>query len=121
MIKYGLSPTICEQRGVLTGMTGEWRERKPEDIRKWFELLSRTFEELNNFPPDGDLYQFIGGTVRHLVPESTIILVNTFDQNAKTITLHAVDGLGPRQPEIEKILGRPLKGLTLPVPDQGTA
>lgn len=118
MIKYRLSPTICQQRQVLTGMTVEWRERKPEDIRKWFELLSHTFEELNNFPPDGDLYQFIGATIRHLVPESTIILVNTFDQDAKTITLHAVDGLGSRQPEIERILCRPLKGLTLPVPDQ---
>ena len=99
-------------------MTEERRGRKPEDFRKWFELLSRTFEELNNFPPDGDLYQFIGGTLRHLVPESTIILVNTFDQDAKTITLHAVEGLELRQPEIEKILCRRLKGLTLPVPDQ---
>ena len=102
-------------------MAGERKGRKPEDFRKWFELLSRTFEKLNNFPPDGDLYEFIGGTLRHLVPESTIILVNTFDQDARTITLHAVEGLGPRQPEIEKILCRPLKGLTLPVPDQGTA
>jgi len=99
-------------------MTGERMGREPEDFRKWFELLSRTFEELNNFPPDGDLYQFTGATLRHLVPERTIILVNTFNQDAKTITLHAVEGLGSRQPEIEKILCRPLKGLTLPVPDQ---
>ncbi len=117
MIKYPLSPNICKQHWDLTGMTGGTRVRKPEDFRKWFELLSQTFEELNNFPPEGDLYEFIGGTLRHLVPESTIILVNTFDQDAKTITLHAIDGLGPRQPEIEKILCRPLKGLTLPVPD----
>jgi PAS domain S-box-containing protein len=98
-------------------MTEKARARKPEDFRKWFELLSRTFEDLNNFSPEDDLYEFIGGTLGHLVPESTIILVNTFDQDAKTITLHAVKGLGARQPEIEKILCRPLKGLTLPVPD----
>jgi len=99
-------------------MTEKARVRKPEEFRKWFELVSHTFEDLNNFSPEGDLYEFIGGTLRHLVPENTIILVNTFDQDARTITLHAVEGLGPRQPEIEKILCYPLKGLTLPVPDQ---
>jgi len=99
-------------------MTGEKMDRKPQDFRKWFELLSRTFEDLNNFPPDGDLYEFIGVTLRHLAPESTIILVNTFDQEVKTVTVHAVEGLGIRQPDIERILSRPLKGLTFPVPDQ---
>jgi PAS domain S-box-containing protein len=98
-------------------MTEKARARKPEDFRKWFELLSHTFDDLNNFSPEGDLYEFIGGTLGHLVPESTIIIVSTFDQDARTITLHAVKGLGARQPEIEKILCRPLKGLTLPVPD----
>jgi PAS domain S-box-containing protein len=92
--------------------------KKPQDFRKWFELLSRTFEELNNFPPDGDLYEFIGGTLRHIAPESTIILVSTFDHDTKTITVHAVEGLGPRQPDIERILCCPLKGLTFSVPDQ---
>jgi len=99
-------------------MTGETLERKPQDFRKWFEVLSRTFEDLNNFPPEGDLYQFIGGTLRHFVPENTIIVVSTFDPDAKTVTLHAVEGLGIRQPEVERILGRSLKGMTFPVPDQ---
>jgi PAS domain S-box-containing protein len=117
MIKYHHSPTIIKSTGY-DGVTGETIKRTPQEFRKWFELLSRTFDELNNFPHGGDLYRFMGETLRHFVPESTIILVSAFDQDAKTVTLHAVEGLGPRQPEIEKILCRPLNGLTLPVPDQ---
>jgi PAS domain S-box-containing protein len=98
-------------------MTGEKMILKPQDFRKWFELLSRTFEELNNFPHDGDLYEFIGEILRHIAPEGTIILINTFDRDAKTVTLHAVKGLGPRQPDIERILCSHLKGLTFSVPD----
>ena len=91
--------------------------RKLQDYRKWFELLSRTIEELNNFPPGGDLYAFIGGTLIHLAPEDTIILVNTFDESTKTITVHAVEGLGTRLPDIEALLCCRLNGLTFSVPD----
>jgi PAS domain S-box-containing protein len=91
---------------------------KPQDYRKWFELLSRTVDELNNFPPDGDLYAFIAGTLKHIAPEDTIIFVNSFDLDTKTITCNAVEGLGSRQPDIEAILCRPLKGLAFSVPDR---
>lgn len=91
---------------------------KPQDYRKWFELLSRTVEELNNFPPDGDIYAFIAGTLKHITPEDTIISINSFDQDTKTITINAIEGLGPRQPDIEAILCRPLNGLGFSVPDQ---
>jgi len=117
MIKYPHSPTNIESTGY-DGVTVETMKRTPQDFRKWFELLSRTFDELNNFPPNGDLYGFMGQTLRHFVPESTIILVSTFDRDAKTVTLHAVEGLGIRQSEVERILCRPLKGMTFPVPDQ---
>ncbi len=91
---------------------------KPQDYRKWFELLSRTFEELNNFPPDGDIYAFIAGTLKHITPEDTIISINSFDQDTKTITINVVEGLGQRQPDIEAILCRPLNGLAFSVPDR---
>jgi len=99
-------------------MTGEMKSGKPQDYRKWFELLSRTVEELNNFPPGGDVYTFIAGTLRHLAPEGTVILVNSFDPATKTISQRAVEGLGSRLAGVEEILGRSLSGLTLPVPDQ---
>ena len=99
-------------------MTGKKMVRKPQDYRKWFELLSRTVEELNNFPQGGDLYTFIATTLRYIAPEDTVILINSFDYNTKTITQRAVEGLGSRLTDIETILGRSLEGLALPVPDQ---
>jgi len=91
---------------------------KPQDYRRWFELLSRTVEDLNNFPPEGDMYAFIAGTLKHIVPENTIIFINTFNHDTRTITVDAVEGLGPRQPDIEAILCRPLQGLGFSVPDR---
>lgn len=99
-------------------MTGEMMSGEPQDYRKWFELLSRTVEELNNFPPGGDVHAFIAGTLRHIAPEGTVILVNSFDPVTKTISQRAVEGLGSQLAGIEEILGRSLSGLTLPVPDQ---
>ncbi len=60
----------------------------------------------------------IAGTLRHIAPEGTVILVNSFDPAMKTISQRAVEGLGSRLAGIEGILGRSLYGLTLPVPDQ---
>ena len=91
---------------------------KPQDYKKYFELLSRTVEELNGFPPEGDIYAFIAGTLSHITPEDTIILVNSFDQDTKIITLQAIEGFGPRQSDIEAIIQRPLKGLAFSVPNQ---
>jgi PAS domain S-box-containing protein len=91
---------------------------KPQNYRKWFELLSRTVEELNNFPPDGDIYAFIAGTLKHITPEDTLIFINSFDQDTRTITVHTVEGLGQRQQDIEAILCRVLNGLAFLVPDQ---
>ncbi len=91
---------------------------KPHDYRKWFELLSRTVEELNNFPPEGDIHAFMAGTLKHIAPEGTIIFINSFDHVTRTITVNAVEGLGPRQSGIEAILSRPLNGLGFLVPDR---
>jgi len=91
---------------------------KPQDYRKWFELLSRTVEELNNFLPDGDIYAFMAGKLRHITPEDTIIFINSFDQDARTITVNAIEGLGVRQPDIESILCLSLNGLSFPVPER---
>jgi PAS domain S-box-containing protein len=91
---------------------------KPQDYRKWFELLSRTVEELNNFPPDGDIYGFMARTLKDIAPEDTIIFINAFDQEKRTITVNAVEGIGPQQPDIEAILCRPLNGYAFSVPDR---
>jgi PAS domain S-box-containing protein len=99
-------------------MMGKMRGKRPQDYQKWFELLSQTIEELNNFPPGGDLYTFIADTLKPIAPDDTVILVNSFDYDTKTITQRAVVGLGSRLTAVEEILGRSLNGLALPVPDQ---
>jgi PAS domain S-box-containing protein len=91
---------------------------KPQDYRKWFELLSRTIDELNNFPSEGDIYTFMAGKLKHMVPEGTIIFINAFNQETRYIGVKAVEGLGSRQTEIEAILGQPLNGLGFSVPDR---
>ena len=91
---------------------------KPQDYRKWFELLSLTIEKLNNFPSDGDIYAFMARTLKHLVPEDTIIFINLFNQDTRTITVNAFEGISPHQPDIEAILCRPLNGLAFSVPDR---
>ena len=91
---------------------------KPQDYRKWFELLSRTVEELNNFPRDGDIYAFMAGKLKNIAPEDTIIFINSFDQETMTLTVNAVEGLGAQQPHIETILCRPLNGFAFFVPDR---
>ena len=91
---------------------------RPRDYRKWFDLLSRTVEELNNFPPGGDIYAFMAGKLRHITPEDTIIFINSFDEDTGTITVNAIDGLGSRQPDVEAILCLPLQGLSFPVPER---
>ena len=91
---------------------------KPQEYKKWFELLSLTVEELNNFPPDGDIYAFMAGKLRHLAPDDTLIFINSFDQDTGTLSLKVAEGLGPRQPAVEAILCRPLNGLAFSVPDR---
>jgi len=45
-------------------MKGKMGGGKPQDYGRWFELLSRTVEELNNFPPEGDHYAFMAQTLK---------------------------------------------------------
>ncbi len=99
-------------------MKGKMEGGKPQDYWRWFELLSRTVEELNNFPPEGDHYAFMAQTLKQIAPEDTIILINSFDYTTKTISQRAVEGLGEGQSAVEAILCRPLNGLSLPVPDK---
>ena len=89
---------------------------KPQNYRKWFELLSRTIEELNNFPSDGDIYAFIAGILKYIAPEDTIIIVNSFDSDTNIITIKTVEGLGLRRTDVEAILSQPLNGLSFSVP-----
>jgi PAS domain S-box-containing protein len=111
--------TVKEEVEIrVQGRSKIYYKAKPQDYRKWFEILSRTVEELNNFPIEGDIYTFMARTLKHITPENTIIFINSFDQDTRTITVNAVEGLGQRQDDIEAILCRSLNGLAFSVPDR---
>jgi PAS domain S-box-containing protein len=92
--------------------------KKIQDYKKSFELLSGTIEKLNNFSPEEDIYAFIAGILSQIAPEDTIIFVNSFNQDTKIITIQAFEGLGPLQSDVEKIISKPFKGLSFSVPDR---
>ncbi len=60
----------------------------------------------------------MAGTLKQIVPEDTIIFINSFDPDTRTITVNTVEGLGRRQTVIEAILCRPLNELGFCVPDR---
>ncbi|MFA4876419.1 MAG: PAS domain S-box protein [Methanoregula sp.] len=99
-------------------MTGKTREKVSTNYRQYFDLLSGTVEALNDLSPDADIWAFIAATLKQIVPEDTIILVNAFNPDTRTITLHAIEGLGQYQCEVETVIGRSLHGLSFSVPGQ---
>jgi PAS domain S-box-containing protein len=95
-------------------------EEQGEALRgcqKDIDFLSDAIEQLTDFPRYKDIYPYIAKTLKKITPKGTIILVNTFDPDKKTVTLQAFAGVGSRVPEIERILGRSLHGISFPVPD----
>ena len=95
-------------------------EEQGEALRgyqKNIDFLSDAVEQLADFPRDKDIYPYIAKTLKKITPKGTIILVNTFDPDKKTVTLQAFAGIGSRLPEIENLLGRSLHGISFPVPD----
>ncbi len=88
-----------------------------ENEESFLDFLSRTISELNEFPLDADIYEFIGQTLAQITPKDTIVLVNSLDQEKKRITLETVVGLGSEQWEVESILGQSLLGLSFQVPE----
>jgi PAS domain S-box-containing protein len=101
-------------------MNGKDSKEKKEALRgyqKNIDFLSNAIEELTDFPVDADIYAYIIKTLKKITPKGTIILVNSFDPDKKIVTLHAFAGAGSHLQEIERILGRPLHGISFPVPD----
>ena len=93
------------------------KKRASGSYQKNIGFLSAAIEELEGLPLDADIYHYIAGSLTKITPTGTIILVNTFDPERNVVALHAFAGIGPHLPEIERILGRPLHGISFPVPD----
>lgn len=81
------------------------------------EFLSHTIEDLSDFSPDADIFTYIATSLKRVVPDGSIILVNSFSQDQKAVVLEAFEGVDPYLAEIEEILGCPLAGIRFSVPD----
>ncbi|HWQ66795.1 MAG TPA: PAS domain S-box protein [Methanospirillum sp.] len=88
-----------------------------DEYLHYINFLSHTIEDLTNFPSDRDMYAYIAASVAEITPHGSIILVNSLDTNNKRVTLRACEGLDSDIDQIEKILGRPLMGITFLVSD----
>jgi PAS domain S-box-containing protein len=81
------------------------------------EFLSHTIEDLSSFPLDGDIFAYIVTSLESMVPEGSVILVNSFSQDKKVVILEAFKGVDPYLAEIENLLGCPLEGIRFSVPE----
>jgi PAS domain S-box-containing protein len=84
------------------------------------DLLARTAMALIDFPPDEDLYAFIGERLREL-PGVRYVIVTTFDPANEQATVRAIAGVGPRMEGVLRLLGRHPIGMSLPVDPQTKA
>lgn len=80
-------------------------------------LVSRTIGELNDFPHDGDIYDYIGRRLAGFTPDGTIIIVNSYDQASRKVTARNVTAPALDIQKIEALLNRSLIGLSFTVPD----
>lgn len=88
-----------------------------QEYRANLSFLSRTLEDLTDFSLDDDIYAYVARSLKKITPPGTVILVNSLDPDKKIITMRALEGVDPWLPEIEKILGCALPGISFPVPD----
>ena len=101
-------------------MVSEGPGKKIDNVQEYqdaLSFLSHRFEDLTDFSPDADIYSYIAKSLSQVTPDGTIILVNSLDPEKRIVTLQAIEGVGPWLPEIENLFGRPLLGITFPVPD----
>jgi PAS domain S-box-containing protein len=74
-------------------------------------FVSEKAIELSDYPQEGDIFGFIAGALSHLVHPGAIIIISSVHADTTT-RLEAVRGSEENIAEIEKIIGRPLGGLT---------
>jgi PAS domain S-box-containing protein len=97
-----------------TTKKGDHNEKEPLNA---LELLSRVNDDLVDLPLDADIFAYIARTLQKITPKGTVILVNSLDRQKNEVVLQAFEGLGSYLPHVEEILGRPLKGISFPVPE----
>lgn len=84
---------------------------KLESYIRDIRFVSEKAIELSDYPPDGDVFGFIADALAHLVHPGAIVIISSVHADTTT-RLEAVRGSEANIADIEKVIGRPLGGLT---------
>ena len=84
------------------------------------EFLSKAAIDLVEFPPEKDIYGFIGECLYELVGNA-VILVNSFDESNSNFSTRSIAGMGNHFNALLSLLGRHPVGFTTPINDEAKA
>lgn len=105
-------PTLFEDGTTGTTLLMEDVTKEREYVRE-LEFLAKTSAVLAGMGDEEDLYSFIADRIRELEPGS-IVVVNSLDQEEKTLTMKAVAADESDLAEFSRRLGRDLVGISFP-------
>jgi PAS domain S-box-containing protein len=111
--KMEVIPTTFEDGDPgLTVLFEDITERKRH--LKNMEFLARTAMELVDLPPETDIYQYISGGLKELIPENPRFYIHSYDEVKREFFMRALEGEVVRQGAAE-MAGFDLVGMTFPV------
>jgi len=103
----GLRKHVSKLETAETGR--KLTEKKEKQRLENISFLARTAMRFIEFPPDGDIYRFIGKNLMELVGESMVI-INSFDSDTGLFHNRSAIGMGAMKDKILTILGRHPEG-----------
>jgi PAS domain S-box-containing protein len=102
--------------GFVASVTDLSRQRharsKLESYIREVRFVSEKAAEMADLPLEGDIYGFIADALSRLVPTGAIVIASSV-RNDTTVTVEAVRGPEIYISEVEKVIGRPLQGMTV--------
>jgi len=121
-----LSPVKNNETGKTAAITviskditdlKQTKERE-EEYYKNIELLSETAMRFVEFPPEKDIYNFIGEQLQEFTGKDSYIIINSIDEAKDILITRAVLGIGKFTENITKLIGKHPVGLTYKVKDE---
>ncbi|OGD72087.1 MAG: hypothetical protein A2Y64_09045, partial [Candidatus Coatesbacteria bacterium RBG_13_66_14] len=92
--------------------------KRAEELEKEYlhdlSFLSKTAMEFVAQKPGEDLYDYVAGKVREIVPDSMVVAVTSLDLKEDVLTIRAISGLGKLLEGVLKMLGRDPVGWEVP-------
>jgi len=106
---------IVNSRDISDRKMAELKERVYHDN---LIFLSNSALELLSLSSKDQIYTYIPEKLGVFL-ESALVIVSSYDEEQQRIVIESLSGLQPYEQQVEQILGRPLKGLSIPIARQG--